>query len=75
MEKREIRFDGWRVDFESGEISKDGNTHRLQDQPLQILDELTLRPGEVGLRDNPEARPIATAPLPNWIVAVSGSKA
>ena len=26
MEKREIRFDGWQVDFASGEISKDGRT-------------------------------------------------
>ena len=40
MDKREIRFDGWKVDFDSGEISRDGNTHRLQDQPLQILEEL-----------------------------------
>ena len=31
MERREIRFDGWHVDFASGEISKDGLTHRLQD--------------------------------------------
>ena len=39
MDKREIRFDGWTVNFDSGEISRDGDTHRLQDQPLQILDE------------------------------------
>jgi len=56
MERREIRFDGWHVDFASGEISKDGLTHRLQDQPLQILDELTLRPGEVVTREQLIAR-------------------
>src|SRR4030095_454835 len=51
MEKREIRFDGWQVNFASGEITKDSHTHRLQDQPLQILDELTLRRGEVVTRE------------------------
>jgi TolB-like protein/DNA-binding winged helix-turn-helix (wHTH) protein len=51
MEKREARFDGWRVDFDSGEISKDGTTHRLQDQPLQILEELVARPGELVTRE------------------------
>ena len=44
MEKREIRFDGWCVNFESGEITRGGETHRLQDQPLQILDELPSGP-------------------------------
>jgi TolB-like protein/DNA-binding winged helix-turn-helix (wHTH) protein/tetratricopeptide (TPR) repeat protein len=52
MDKREARFDGWLVDFESGEISKNGNTHRLQDQPLQILEELVKRPGEVVSREH-----------------------
>ena len=56
MDRREIRFDGWSVDFESGEISKDGNTLRLQDQPLQILDELLKRPGEVVSREQLIAR-------------------
>jgi TolB-like protein/DNA-binding winged helix-turn-helix (wHTH) protein len=51
MERREIRFDGWTVNFDSGEISRDGNTHRLQDQPLQILEELLKRPGEVVTRE------------------------
>jgi TolB-like protein/DNA-binding winged helix-turn-helix (wHTH) protein/tetratricopeptide (TPR) repeat protein len=56
VDKREIRFDGWRVDFGSGEISRDGNTHRLQDQPLQILEELAQRPGEVVTREQLIAR-------------------
>jgi len=56
MDRREIRFDGWTVDFDSGEISKGGNTHRLQDQPLQILDELVKRPGEVVTREQLIAR-------------------
>jgi TolB-like protein/DNA-binding winged helix-turn-helix (wHTH) protein/Tfp pilus assembly protein PilF len=56
MDKREARFDGWLVDFESGEISKNGNTHRLQDQPLQILEELVKRPGELVTREHLIAR-------------------
>jgi TolB-like protein/DNA-binding winged helix-turn-helix (wHTH) protein/tetratricopeptide (TPR) repeat protein len=44
------------VDFASGEISKDGATHRLQDQPLQILDELVRNPGEVVTREQLIAR-------------------
>lgn len=56
MERREIRFDGWRVNFESGDITRNGETHRLQDQPLHILDELTQRPGQVVSRDQLIAR-------------------
>jgi TolB-like protein/DNA-binding winged helix-turn-helix (wHTH) protein/Tfp pilus assembly protein PilF len=56
MDKREIRFDGWHVDFASGEITKDGRTQRLQDQPLQILDELTGHAGEVVSRESLIAR-------------------
>ncbi|HTU64947.1 MAG TPA: winged helix-turn-helix domain-containing protein [Steroidobacteraceae bacterium] len=56
MDKREARFDGWLVDFDSGEISKNGSTHRLQDQPLQILEELVRRPGELVTREQLIAR-------------------
>src|SRR5690349_5172446 len=56
MDKREARFDGWLIDFESGEITRHGNTHRLQDQPLQILEELVKQPGEVVTREQLIAR-------------------
>ncbi len=56
MDKRVANFDGWRVEFDSGEISKDGKTHRLPDQPLQILEELVTRPGEVVTREQLIAR-------------------
>jgi TolB-like protein/DNA-binding winged helix-turn-helix (wHTH) protein/tetratricopeptide (TPR) repeat protein len=56
MDKREARFDGWLVDFDSGEISKNGSTHRLQDQPLQILEALVERPGELVTREHLIAR-------------------
>ena len=56
MDKREIRFGGWKVNFDSGDISRDGNTSRLPDQPLQILEELVSRPGEVVTREQLIAR-------------------
>ena len=56
MDKRVIHFDGWSVNFDSGEITRDGDTHRLQDQPLQILEELVSRPGEVVTREQLIAR-------------------
>src|SRR5215813_12829871 len=56
MDKREARFDGWVVDFDSGDLSKNGSTHRLQDQPLQILEELVRRPGELVTREQLIAR-------------------
>jgi len=56
VDRREIGFDGWKVNFDSGEISRDGNTHRLQDLPLQILDELVKHAGEVVSREQLIAR-------------------
>ena len=56
MDKREIRFDGWTVDLDSGLITRDRNTSWLQDQPLQILEELVSRPGEVVTREQLIAR-------------------
>src|SRR3954470_19445554 len=56
MDKREARFDGWLVDFDSGEITRNGSTHRLQDQPLQILETLLERPGELVTREHLIAR-------------------
>src|SRR5216117_3875118 len=56
MEKRVIHFDGWSVNFDSGELTRDGATHRLQDQPLQILEELASHPGEVISREQLIAR-------------------
>jgi TolB-like protein/DNA-binding winged helix-turn-helix (wHTH) protein/tetratricopeptide (TPR) repeat protein len=56
MDKREARFDGWTVDFDAGEVTRDGTTNRLQDQPLQILDELIKQPGVVVTREQLIAR-------------------
>src|SRR5262245_9575714 len=47
----EISFDGWTVDRVSGEISRDGRTTRLAQQPLRILVELFDHAGSVVTRE------------------------
>jgi DNA-binding winged helix-turn-helix (wHTH) protein len=46
-----VTFDGWSLDRTTGELSKDGVTQRLQEQPLQILDELRAIPGALVTRE------------------------
>lgn len=53
---RSISFDGWVLRTDVGELVKDGRKIRLQDQPLQILDELLSRPGELVTREQLIAR-------------------
>ena len=53
---RTIRFDGWELRMDSGELAKDGRKIRLQDQPLQILEELLTHPGELVTREQLIAR-------------------
>jgi DNA-binding winged helix-turn-helix (wHTH) protein len=53
---RTIRFDGWELRMDSGELAKDGRKTRLQDQPLQILEELLSHPGELVTREQLIAR-------------------
>jgi DNA-binding winged helix-turn-helix (wHTH) protein/TolB-like protein/Tfp pilus assembly protein PilF len=53
---RTIRFDGWVLRMDSGELAKDGRKTRLQDQPLQILEELLRHPGELVTREQLIAR-------------------
>jgi eukaryotic-like serine/threonine-protein kinase len=52
----QIRFDGWVLRSDSGELAKDGRQVRLQDQPLQILVELLNHPGELVTRERLIAR-------------------
>jgi TolB-like protein/DNA-binding winged helix-turn-helix (wHTH) protein len=51
-----IRFDEWTLYRESGELERDGARIRLHDLPLQILDELLSRPGQVVTREQLIAR-------------------
>jgi DNA-binding winged helix-turn-helix (wHTH) protein/TolB-like protein/Tfp pilus assembly protein PilF len=53
---RTVRFDGWVLHMDSGELAKDGRKTRLQDQPLQILEELLRQPGELVTREQLIAR-------------------
>lgn len=47
----EIRFDGWTLRADSGELTRDGTVTRLQEQPLLVLIELLSRPGELVTRE------------------------
>lgn len=52
----QIRFDGWTLHTDSGELEKNGASLRLQSQPLAVLEELLARPGEVVTREQLVAR-------------------
>lgn len=47
----EIRFDGWVLRTDSGELTREGNVVRLQDQPLQVLLALLEQPGAMVARE------------------------
>jgi DNA-binding winged helix-turn-helix (wHTH) protein/TolB-like protein/Tfp pilus assembly protein PilF len=51
-----IRFDGWVLRMDTGELAKGDRKIRLQDQPLQILEELLRQPGELVTREQLIAR-------------------
>ncbi len=53
---RPLRFDGWSLDPDSGELFRDGEKIRLQEQPLQILQALLANPGRVVTREELVAR-------------------
>jgi TolB-like protein/DNA-binding winged helix-turn-helix (wHTH) protein/Tfp pilus assembly protein PilF len=52
----EIRFDSWTLRRQPRELFKGGTRIRLQDQPLQVLEELLTHPGEVVTREQLIAR-------------------
>jgi len=47
----DLQFDGWRVNRVSGEISREGRSSRLQQQPLRILVQLYDHAGEIVTRE------------------------
>ena len=51
MAYRSIGFDGWTVRVDTGELTRNGHTVRLQEQSLRILLELVARPGELITRE------------------------
>jgi DNA-binding winged helix-turn-helix (wHTH) protein/TolB-like protein/Flp pilus assembly protein TadD len=55
-DQNEIRFDDWVLRTDSGELIRAGQATRLQDQPLQVLQALLERPGELVAREQLIAR-------------------
>lgn len=53
---KDIRFDGWTLNRQSGELLKDGVRVRLQTHPQQVLEALLERPGELVSREQLIAR-------------------
>ena len=49
--RRAVRFGVFEVDFQSGELRKQGVRIRLQEQPFQVLTALLERPGELVTRE------------------------
>ena len=46
-----FRFDGWTLQTDTGELTREGRTQRLTQQPLRILLELLRNPGRVVSRE------------------------
>src|ERR1700745_3718142 len=51
-----LRFDGFEVDLQTGELRKQARKVRLQQQPFQILEMLLEHPGEVVTREELQKR-------------------
>jgi TolB-like protein/DNA-binding winged helix-turn-helix (wHTH) protein/Tfp pilus assembly protein PilF len=51
-----LRFDGYELDIRAGELRKHGVKLRLRGQPLQVLEILLERPGEVVTREELQTR-------------------
>src|SRR5271155_5079385 len=51
-----LRFDGYELDVRAGELRKHGVRLRLRGQPLQVLEILLERPGEVVTREELQTR-------------------
>jgi TolB-like protein/DNA-binding winged helix-turn-helix (wHTH) protein/Flp pilus assembly protein TadD len=51
VSNRKLRFDGWVLDPESGDLEHAGTRIRLQEQPVQVLRELIAHAGSVVTRE------------------------
>ena len=51
-----LRFDGFELDVRAGELRKHGMRLRLRGQPIQVLEILLERPGDVVTRDELQSR-------------------
>jgi TolB-like protein/DNA-binding winged helix-turn-helix (wHTH) protein len=51
MSSRKLRFDGWVLDPDSGDLDREGTRIRLQEQPARVLQELIAHAGSVVTRE------------------------
>jgi adenylate cyclase len=51
VSSRKLRFDGWVLDPESGDLEREGARIRLQEQPARVLQELIAHAGSVVTRE------------------------
>jgi TolB-like protein/DNA-binding winged helix-turn-helix (wHTH) protein len=51
VSSRKLRFDGWVLDPESGDLEREGVRVRLQEQPTRVLQELLTHAGSVVTRE------------------------
>jgi len=51
MGSRKLRFDGWVLDPESGDLEREGARMRLQEQPARVLQELVANAGSLVTRE------------------------
>jgi adenylate cyclase len=51
VSSRKLRFNGWVLDPESGDLEREGARIRLQEQPARVLQELIARAGSVVTRE------------------------
>jgi TolB-like protein/DNA-binding winged helix-turn-helix (wHTH) protein len=51
VSSRKLRFDGWVLDSESGDLEREGARIRLQEQPARVLQELIAHAGSVVMRE------------------------
>ena len=51
MSRRKLRFDGWVLDPESGDLEREGARIRIQEQPARVLQELIAHAGSVVTRE------------------------
>src|SRR5580704_1998229 len=51
-----VHFEGFELDLQSGLLSRNGTKNRLQGQPLQLLELLLQRPGQIVTREEIQQR-------------------
>ena len=69
---RTVRFGPFEVNTASGELSRDGHTIKIQQQPLQILLTLLSRSGEVVTREELRQKTGGTEAVEDIFLSLTG---